>query len=101
MNVGRDVSADYRNRQVSLKLMAVGSKSTKLRICDRPRSFVHPLSRPNAVKIRAFPHTNFVFLSFLLIGLPQNINPALSFERCRSMSSCHFSIAFSAERIHP
>jgi len=43
--------------------------------------------------MRAFPHTNFVFLSFLLIGLPQNINPALPLERCRSMSSCHFSIA--------
>ena len=56
-------------------------------------SFLRLLCVSNRLKIRAFPHTNFVFLSFLLIGLPQNINPALSFERCRSMSSCHFSIA--------
>jgi hypothetical protein len=81
--------------------MAKASKSIKLRICDRLRSFDHPLWQSNVLKIRAFPHTNFVFLSFLLIGLPQNINPALSFKRCRSMSSCHFSIAFSAERTRP
>ena len=34
MNVGRDVSADYRNRQVSLKLAAASSKSIKSRIWD-------------------------------------------------------------------
>src|SRR3954468_6399883 len=32
MNVGRDVSADYRNRQVSLKLPTASSKSIKSRI---------------------------------------------------------------------
>src|ERR1700749_4722810 len=32
MNVGRDVSVDYRNRQVSLKLRGPASKSTKSRI---------------------------------------------------------------------
>jgi len=97
---GRDVSVDYRNRQVSLKLAASVSKSNK-RGYAISFSFDHLLSWTNAWKRRAFPHTNFVFLSFLLIGLPQNINPALSFKRCRSMSSCHFSIAFSAEHIHP
>src|ERR1700754_1524040 len=35
MNVDRDVSDDYRNRQVSLKLPAVASKSNKSRICRR------------------------------------------------------------------
>ena len=57
------------------------------------RRFERRLCAPNRPEIRAFPHTNFVFLSFLLIGLPQNINPAPSLGRCRSMSSCHFSIA--------
>ena len=103
MNVGRDVSADYRNRQVSLKpIMRVPSKSTQIAdmaIVRADSTISYGDQMP--VKIRAFPHTNFVFLSFLLIGLPQNINPALTFERCRSMSSCQFSTAFSAASIRP
>ena len=59
------------------------------------------LSPENDLKMRAFPHTPFVFLSFLLIGLPQNINPAPALGRCRSVSSCHFSIASSAARTRP
>src|ERR1700758_3237629 len=41
MNVGRDVSDDYRNRQVSLKLLAVPSKSTESRYAFAGGSF-HP-----------------------------------------------------------
>src|ERR1700744_1577176 len=42
MNVGRDVSDDYRNRQVSLKASATLSKSTKSLIC-RCRGSFHPV----------------------------------------------------------
>src|SRR6201996_6705232 len=42
MNVGRDVSADYRNLQVSLKASATLSKSSKSLICQGRGSF-HPV----------------------------------------------------------